>query len=42
MVNFHTAADGVTTIDTSHLTIDEVVNAVIALVEAVDAGEAPA
>ena len=34
VVNFHTAADGVHSIDTSELTIDEVVNAVIALVNA--------
>lgn len=31
VVNFHTAADGVHSIDTSDLTIDEVVSAVIAL-----------
>ena len=34
VVNFHTAADGVHSIDTSDLTIDEVANAVIALAEA--------
>ena len=33
VVNFHTAADGVHSIDTSDLTIDEVVNAVIALAD---------
>ena len=33
VVNFHTAADGVHSIDTSDLTVDEVVNAVLALVE---------
>jgi cytidylate kinase len=32
VVNFHTAADGVHSIDTSDLTIDEVVAAVISLV----------
>lgn len=32
VVNFHTAADGVTEIDTTDLTIDEVVEAVISLV----------
>lgn len=31
VVNFHTAADGVVTLDTTDLTIDEAVNAVIAL-----------
>ena len=33
VVNFHTAADGVVAIDTTELTIDEVVGAVISLVE---------
>jgi len=33
VVNFHTAADGVHSIDTTELTVDEVVNAVIGLVE---------
>jgi len=31
VVNFHTAADGVATIDTTDLTIDEVVDAVVAI-----------
>lgn len=31
VVNFHTAADGVVTIDTTHLTIDDVVQAVVDL-----------
>ncbi len=33
VVNFHTAADGVVEIDTTHLTIDEVVSAVVRLAE---------
>ena len=33
VVNFHTAADGVVAIDTTELTVDEVVGAVISLVE---------
>jgi cytidylate kinase len=33
VANFHTAADGVHSIDTSELTIDEVVSAVISLVD---------
>lgn len=37
VVNFHTAADGVHTIDTTDLTIDEVVAAVIGLVDEVRA-----
>ena len=42
VVNFHTAADGVHSIDTSDLTIDEVVSAVIALTESTNGGEAGA
>jgi cytidylate kinase len=42
VVNFHTAADGVVAIDTSELTIDEVVGAVLELVAAADAAGAPA
>ena len=39
VVEFHTAADGVHSIDTTDLTIDEVVNAVIDLVKNVQADE---
>lgn len=39
VVEFHTAADGVHSIDTSDLTIDEVVRAVLGLVEEATAGE---
>lgn len=42
VVNFHTAADGVVEIDTSDLTIDEVVAAVIALADAAKAEETSA
>ncbi len=42
VVNFHTAADGVHAIDTSELTIDEVVSAIISLVDEVRAQEATA
>lgn len=37
VVDFTTAADGVVAIDTSHLTVDEVVDAVVALAEEVTA-----
>jgi cytidylate kinase len=40
VVNFHTAADGVITLDTTHLTIDEAVDAVIELARDAAAGVA--
>lgn len=42
VANFHTAADGVHSIDTTDLTIDEVVNAVIELVDEARAAKAGA
>ena len=47
VVEFHTAADGVVTLDTTHLTIEEAVQAVLTLAREVQdeiegSGEAPA